>query len=435
MRGDVTVLASLEVFLIDLLLSGDNAVVIALVCRALPPRQMRQALLVGTAAAILLRLYLTSVVAYLLEIPCLRLVGAVALVVIAIKLVVVEDKGKRRQRQGSSASQPGSPDLRSAITLIILADLVMSLDNVVALAAAAKGDILILAVGLVLSIPLLMFGSVFVGALLGRYPVLIKAGGALLGWIAGDIGIADPLVADWVNQQAPALAAAMPVVGAVFVLLESRIVERDRERATALLPATAATDGTSVPPATSPPGDGHPPTMPTGRLIGRRLTRRATRQPVPPSPASAPLDLDDAPAAGALVLVVDDNPVDQGATGRALRRLGCTVETANDGRQALERLAHRPYDLLLTDCHMPGIDGFQLATQIRRQEQASGRHLPIIGVIPFVPADALGQRCLDAGMDGCVHKPVAIDRLQAALADWLPTTAGPCRDPSTLSEG
>jgi YjbE family integral membrane protein len=223
---------SIEVVLIDLLLSGDNAVVIALVCRGLPRRQRRQALLVGTAAAILLRAYLASVVGYLLDIPCLKLVGALALVIIAIKLMIEDDDHRHVERH--AAGQRSDPDVWSAVILIVLADLAMSLDNVVALAAVAQGSIVTLVIGLLLSIPLLMFGSALVGALLRRYPVLIKGGGALLGWIAGGIGVSDPLVADWVAVQAPALNAAMPAVVALFVLLETRVVEHDRKRVTAL---------------------------------------------------------------------------------------------------------------------------------------------------------------------------------------------------------
>jgi YjbE family integral membrane protein len=220
---------SFKVFFIDLLLSGDNAVVIALACRSLPAPQMRKAIFIGTAAAILLRVYLTLVVSYLLEIPGLKLVGAVALLIIAIKLIVEEDKeGKTADSSDPDGRQ--NLDLWSAVFVVVVADLIMSLDNVVALAAVAKGSIFFLALGLLLSIPLLMFGSLFVAALLKRYPLLITAGGALLGWIAGDIGITDPLIADWVSVQAPALIPAMPLLGAIFVLLEGRIIEGERAR-------------------------------------------------------------------------------------------------------------------------------------------------------------------------------------------------------------
>lgn len=226
---------TLRVFLIDLLLSGDNAVVIALACRSLPPAQMRRAMLIGTIGAIVLRIGLTSIAGFLLTLPLLKLVGGIALTAIAIKLVLDEDQ--EGDDPAIAARQPVG--LWSAVGTVIIADVVMSVDNVVALAAAAEGSLLFLASGLLLSIPLLMFGSLFVTALLGRYPLLIRAGGALLGWLAGDIAIADPLIANWVNQQAPALVGVVPILVAVFVLVESRIIEEARATAPQLPPRRA----------------------------------------------------------------------------------------------------------------------------------------------------------------------------------------------------
>jgi YjbE family integral membrane protein len=228
--GDVFFLStSLKVVFVDLLLSGDNAVVIALACRSLPPQQVRKAILYGTAAAILLRVYFTMIVAYLLDVPGIKLVGAVALIVIAIKLIIDEDKQSAAARK-SGGDEKKSIDLWTAVIVIVISDVIMSLDNVVALAAAAKGSVFFLVLGLALSIPLLMWGSMFVAALLKRYPIIIKAGGALLGWIAGDIGVSDPVIADWMSRQAPALVLAAPLLCALFVLLESRIVQNDGGR-------------------------------------------------------------------------------------------------------------------------------------------------------------------------------------------------------------
>ncbi|MPQ65131.1 MULTISPECIES: TerC family protein [Pseudomonas] len=211
---------TLQVFLLDLLLSGDNAVVIALACRHLPARQMRQALFAGMGVAVGLRILFTSVISLLLKVPCLKLAGMVALVVIAIKLLVGEEDAEHLpQRSGST--------LWSVVGLIVFADLTMSLDNVVALAAVAQDNIGILVLGLLLSIPMLMYGSLFVTGLFKRYPWLIPAGGALLGWVAGDIGMSDPLIADWVATQAPGLVLAMPLACAIFVLVESRIIQRN----------------------------------------------------------------------------------------------------------------------------------------------------------------------------------------------------------------
>src|SRR4029077_11054483 len=141
--------------------------------------------------------------------------------------------GERAENNGTSrAGGKGSAErgdgLWTAIGIILIADLAISLDNVVALAAVAQGNVVFLTLGLLASIPLLMYGSMFVTALLNRYPILVAAGGALLGWIAGDMGISDPIISDGVSTQAPALTVAMPLLGAVFVLLESRIIEQSQ---------------------------------------------------------------------------------------------------------------------------------------------------------------------------------------------------------------
>jgi YjbE family integral membrane protein len=214
----------LQVFLLDLVLSGDNAVVIALACRSLPPRQMRQAILIGTGAAIFLRVLLTTVITFLLAIPSLRLIGGLALIYIALKLMLEEEDA------AEGAPGAASDKLWSTVWIVVVADLVMSLDNVVALAAAVHGSIFFLVAGLLLSVPLLMFGSMFVSGLLNRFPLLVPAVGALRGWIAGDIGVSDPLVADWVNSQSPALIVAMPMLCAAYVLLQSKILKERRAR-------------------------------------------------------------------------------------------------------------------------------------------------------------------------------------------------------------
>jgi YjbE family integral membrane protein len=406
MDSDLAILGmTLEVFFINLLLSGDNAVVIALVCRTLPPRPRRRAMLLGIAAAILLRVYLTAAVAILFEVPCLKLAGAAALAIIGIKLMADGDKKDFGLEGRHAAGRRDSLDLWGAVILILLIDLIMSLDNVVALAAAADGNALGLALGLGLSVPLLIYGSLVVGAVLARYPMLVGAGGALLGWIAGDMAVGDPLIAEWIAAQAPALGLAMPAIGALFVLLEGRIVDQDRKKAPIALKR----------------GDEPNLLMAAGRLISQKLA------PQPPAarrePDAALPEAEQGPAAGARVLVADDNPIDQGNTRRILELLGCVVESASDGQQALDRLTQGPYDFLFADCHMPRMDGFELTSRIRQREQATGRHLPILGVVPFVPADTLGQRCLEAGMDDCLHKPVTVTAVRTALVRWLPLGA------------
>ncbi len=223
---------TLEVFFVNLLLSGDNAVVIALACRSLPPALTRRAMLIGIDSAIVLRVLLGAVASFLLRIPLLKLAGGIALLVIAIKLTV-EEQGETRLGSSLPKKRPG---LWSAVGTIIVADLVMSVDNVVALAAVAQGSIFFLGLGLVMSVPLLIYGSLFVGALFRRYPLLKRGGGALLGWLAGDIAMSDPLLTDWVNQQAPALTIVVPILAVVFVLVESRIMEEEQAAAFALRP-------------------------------------------------------------------------------------------------------------------------------------------------------------------------------------------------------
>jgi len=212
---------TLEVFFVNLLLSGDNAVVIALACRSLPPELTKRAMVIGIDAAIALRIVLTAGASFLLHIPLLKLVGGVALTVIAIKLTI-EERGAAEFDRSAPKNPPG---LWSAVGTIIVADLVMSVDNVVALAAVAQGSIFILTMGLLMSVPLLLYGSLFVTALFKRYPLLKRAGGAMLGWLAGDIAISDPMIADWVNQQSPALTVVVPILVVAFVLIESRIME------------------------------------------------------------------------------------------------------------------------------------------------------------------------------------------------------------------
>ncbi|MDN0075002.1 YjbE family putative metal transport protein [Crenobacter sp. SG2303] len=214
-----------QVFFLDLLLSGDNALVIALACRSLPRPLMKRAVLIGTGFAILLRVLLTTVVSFLLQVPLLRLIGAALLIAIAIKLLL----GDLEPPTGKADDASSEVDrLWSAVVVVVSADLVLSLDNVVALAAAAQGSVLFLVLGLLFSVPLLMYGSLFITRLLDDNPLWVPAGSAMLGWIAGRIGVSDPLVAPWIATQAPALSLAIPLLCVVFVLAESRIIRQQR---------------------------------------------------------------------------------------------------------------------------------------------------------------------------------------------------------------
>ena len=174
-----------KIIWINVLLSGDNALVIALACRGLQPRQRLWGMILGAAAAVVLRIIFTGIVATLMALPWLKLVGGLALIVIAAKLLVPEDEDDDVQ----SASH-----LWAAVQIVVIADIVMSLDNVIAVAAAAKGSVPLLVLGLAISIPLIVAGAALIMALLNRLPILVWAGAALLGWIAGDVIATDPAV-------------------------------------------------------------------------------------------------------------------------------------------------------------------------------------------------------------------------------------------------
>jgi YjbE family integral membrane protein len=191
-------------------LSGDNAVVIALAARSLPPHQQNKAVMWGAGAAVAMRIVLTIIAVELLRWPWLKLIGAVLLLWIAVKLLLPED--------GGSEGVDSSDNLWAAIKTILIADLVMSLDNVIAVAAAAKGSITLLVLGLAISIPLVIFGATMLMKLMDRWPIIITIGAALLGWVAGDMAVTDPVVKDWVDANAAWLHWAAPVAGAVFVV-------------------------------------------------------------------------------------------------------------------------------------------------------------------------------------------------------------------------
>jgi YjbE family integral membrane protein len=203
-----------QIILVNIVLSGDNAVVIALAARSLPPRQQKQAVIWGAGAAVVMRIILTVIAVELLKWPYLKLVGAVLLLWIAVKLLLPED--------GGDDGIESSDNLWAAIKTILIADLVMSLDNVIAVAAAAKGSLTLLILGLAISIPLVIFGATMLMKLMDRYPIIITIGAALLGWVAGDMAATDPVVKGWVDANAAWLHWAAPAVGAVFVVVTGR---------------------------------------------------------------------------------------------------------------------------------------------------------------------------------------------------------------------
>jgi len=201
-------IALLQIIMINIVLSGDNAVVIALACRSLPAHQQKKAIIFGSVGAIVLRLILTFFAVYLLTLPYLKLIGAALLLWIGIGLLKGEDDEEELE---------GHSNLMGAIKTIVIADLVMSLDNVIGVAAAAKGDILLLVLGLVISIPLIIFGSTIILKLMTRFPIIITLGAGLLGWVAGEMALSDPAINVWAAQQ-HTLHIVAPVAGALLVI-------------------------------------------------------------------------------------------------------------------------------------------------------------------------------------------------------------------------
>jgi YjbE family integral membrane protein len=217
--GAAWLVIPVQIFFVDLLLGADNALVIALACRALGPEDARRAIVIGTSGAILLRLVLTVVATSLLALPLVKLIGAGVLILIALNVTAEAASSPHAERSPARARS----DLWAAASVIIVADSAMSLDNVVALAAIAHGNFWLLAAGVAASIPVLAYGGMILAALLRNAPALVALGAALLGWIAGDMAISDPLVADWANLNAPGLVAIMPALGAAFVFLGGRL--------------------------------------------------------------------------------------------------------------------------------------------------------------------------------------------------------------------
>ena len=210
--------ALFQIILINIVLSGDNAVVIALACRSLPPRQQKSAIVFGSVGAVVLRVVLTFFAVLLLAQPYLKLIGAVLLLWIGIGLLKGDDEGEEHADQAS---------LWAAIKTIMIADVVMSLDNVIGVAAAAKGNIVLLVAGLVISVPLIVFGSTLILKLMGRFPVIITAGAALLGWVAGEMAVSDPVVHELVASR-QWLHMAAPMTGAVLVVVVGKWLGRRR---------------------------------------------------------------------------------------------------------------------------------------------------------------------------------------------------------------
>jgi YjbE family integral membrane protein len=211
-------LGLVKIVWVNMLLSGDNAVVIALAARSLQPAQQKQAVVWGSVAAIVMRVVLTIFAVQMLELPWLKLIGAVLLVWVGVQLLEEEDEGAHIKQSSS---------LLGAIKTILIADLIMSLDNVLAVAAAAdrapgEAKLALLVIGLALSIPIVIFGSGLVLKLMERFPIIITLGAMLLGWIAGEMLGAEQKLQDYV-QVTPTLHYALAIGGALLVLALARM--------------------------------------------------------------------------------------------------------------------------------------------------------------------------------------------------------------------
>ena len=198
-----------KIIWINIILSGDNAVVIALAARSLPPEQQKKAIMFGSGAAVVLRIVLTVVAAKLLELSFLQVIGGVLLLWIGYQLLTSEEDGDGESK--------GNGSMMVAIRTILIADLVMSLDNVIAVAATAQGNMVLLILGLAISIPLVVFGSTLMIKLMERFPVIITLGAALIGWVGGETIVNDNLLHGYTMAH-PWLHYVAAAAGAVLVV-------------------------------------------------------------------------------------------------------------------------------------------------------------------------------------------------------------------------
>ena len=219
--------AVIQIVIIDILLGGDNAVVIALACRKLPPAQRMQGVLWGTAGAIVLRVALIAFAVVLLDVPLLKFAGGLLLLWIGVRLLAPAHDAHENVKPADK--------LVAAIKTIIIADAVMSLDNVIAIAGAAEAAdpqhrIALVIFGLIVSIPLIVWGSTLVLKLLDRFPVIVTIGAALLGWIAGGLIINDPAGDRWPLLDSPAAEYGAKIAGALIVVIVGYALKRRTQR-------------------------------------------------------------------------------------------------------------------------------------------------------------------------------------------------------------
>jgi YjbE family integral membrane protein len=217
--------AAIELCVLDLLLGADNAVVIALACKPLPTQVRKRVLLIGLAGAIVLRFGLMISMSALLIVPALRLAAAVFLLWVAVRLLAAQTEARSAElAEVNETSQARVPvRLWESVVVVIVADAIMSLDNVVAVVSVAQGNATLLILGLLLSVPALMYGSFIMSKMMDEWPVLGLAGAVLLGWIAGQMAASDDLISGWISRQAPALAVALPALCACYVYVIGRL--------------------------------------------------------------------------------------------------------------------------------------------------------------------------------------------------------------------
>jgi YjbE family integral membrane protein len=215
-------LSVLEVIWINILLSGDNAVVIALACRGLPPRERLWGMVIGAGLAAVLRVVFTGAISMMLTLPYLKIAGAVALLWIAVKLLAP-------QPHDAENTPEAVEDLWRAVRIVVIADVVMSLDNIIAIGAVAMGHYVLLILGLAIGIPIVIAGSAVILKLVGRFPVLVWGGAAILGWVAGDILASDAVVLGIFSEFSPVqINMAAQIIGAALVVIFGYIWRRRR---------------------------------------------------------------------------------------------------------------------------------------------------------------------------------------------------------------
>ena len=206
-----------KIAVINIVLSGDNAVVIALACRGLKPRDQRNAFIVGTGGIVVLMTALTASAALLMTLPYIQIVGSVLLVWIGIKLLLPE---------GEDGNVSESRSFWGAVKTIIIADIVMSMDNVLGMAGASKGHLGMLFIGLLITMPLILFGSAMLVKLMERFPSFVVIGAGLLGYVAGDMAVGDPAVKTYIDTHAHLLEQAAPILGALLVVIAGKMLAR-----------------------------------------------------------------------------------------------------------------------------------------------------------------------------------------------------------------